>query len=75
MINISITSELATFYSTVSQSELTANLYEPKWEHKDEVSFILNTDQGSFTFTIADYTLNDNTYSIVEDVIDYLNSL
>jgi hypothetical protein len=75
MINITITSELATFYSTVSQSELTSNLYEPKWDYKDDVSFILNTEQCCFTFTIADYTLNDNAYSTVKDAIDYLNNL
>lgn len=75
MINISITAQVATFYSNVSQSELTANLYEPKWERNDDYSFSLCTEQGVFNITIQDFTLNDNTYGSVNDAITYLNSL
>lgn len=75
MTNINITAELATFYSNVSQSDITANLYEPKWERNDDNSFSLYTEQGIFNITIADYTLNDNTYSSVTDAISYLNNL
>jgi len=57
MTNISITSEVATFYSNVSQSDITANLFEPKWERNDDSSFSLYTDQGIFNITVADYTL------------------
>lgn len=75
MINISITSEVATFYSNVSQSDITANLFEPKWERNDDNSFSLNTEQGIYCITIADYTLNDNKFTLVSDAITYLNSL
>jgi len=75
MINISITAEVAEFYSNVSQSELTANLFEPKWERNDDNSFSLYTEQGIFNITIADFTLNNNTYGSVNDAITYLNSL
>lgn len=75
MTNINITAEVATFYSNVSQSYITANLFDPKWQQNDDNSFSLYTDQGIFNITIADYTLNDNTYSSVTDAISYLNSL
>jgi hypothetical protein len=75
MININITAEVATFYSTVSNSEINAELYEPKWLKNDDNSFALNTDQGIYCITIADYTLNTYTYSSVDDAITYLNSL
>lgn len=75
MINISITSEVANFYSNVSQSDITANLFEPKWERNDDDSFSLCTDQGIYCITIADYTLNHNKFTMVSDAITYLNSL
>ena len=75
MTNINITAEVATFYSTVSNSDITAELYEPKWVKNDDNSFALNTDQGIYCITIADYTLNTYTYSSVDDAITYLNSL
>lgn len=75
MINIIIDSLNATFYSTVSQSEITSELYEPKWTKNDDLSFALNTSEGIFCITIADYTFNDNKYDTVEDAITYLNSL
>jgi hypothetical protein len=75
MINISITSEVATFYSNVSQSDITANLFEPKWERNDENSFSLCTDQGIFNITVDDYTLNGNKYKSSDAAISYLISL
>ena len=75
MINISITSEVATFYSNVSQSDITAELYEPKWVANDDYSFSLNTEQGIYCITIADYMLNDNKFTLVSDAINYLNNL
>ncbi len=75
MININITAEVATFYSNVSQSEITANLFEPKWQRNDDNSFSLYTEQGIFNITVADYTLNDNAYGSVSDAISYLNNL
>jgi hypothetical protein len=72
---MSITAESATFYSTVSNSEITAELYEPKWTKNDDNSFALNTDQGIYCITIADYSFNGSTYSSVEDALTYLNSL
>jgi hypothetical protein len=75
MTNINITAEVATFYSTVSNSEITAELYEPKWVKNDDNSFALNTSEGIYCITIADYTFNGYTYSSVDDAITYLNSL
>ena len=75
MINISIKSEVATFYSNVSQSDITAELYEPKWVANDDYSFSLNTEQGIYCITIADYMLNDNKFTLVSDAINYLNNL
>lgn len=75
MTNISITSEVATFYSTVSQSDITTNLFEPKWERNDDSSFSLYTDQGIFNITVADYTLNGNKYNTSDAAISYLISL
>ena len=75
MTNISITSGAATFYSNVSQSDITANLFEPKWERNDENSFSLYTEQGIFNITIADYTLNGNKYNSSDAAISYLISL
>ena len=75
MTNINITAETATFYSTVSNSEINAELYEPKWVKNDDNSFALNTDQGIYCITIADYSFNGSTYSSVEDALTYLNSL
>lgn len=75
MININITEQAATFYSNVSQADITANLFEPKWERNDENSFSLYTEQGIFNITIADYTLNDNKFTLVSDAISYLNNL
>lgn len=75
MINISITSEAATFYSSVSQSDITANLFEPKWERNDDSSFSLYTEQGIFNITVADYTLNGNKYKSSDDALSYLISL
>lgn len=75
MININISANVATFYSNVSQSNITAELYEPKWVANDDYSFSLNTEQGIYCITIADYTLNDNKFTLVSDAITYLNSL
>lgn len=75
MINITINSSNATFYSAVSYSEITAELYDPKWTKNDDLSFALYTSEGLFCITIADYTFNDNKYDTVEDAITYLNSL
>lgn len=75
MININITSEAATFYSSVSQSDITANLFEPKWERNDDSSFSLYTEQGIFNITVADYTLNGNKYKSSDAAISYLISL
>lgn len=75
MININITSEVATFYSNVSQSDITANLFEPKWERNDDSSFCLYTEQGIFNITVADYTLNGNKYKSSDAAINYLISL
>lgn len=75
MINISITSDVATFYSSVSQSDITANLFEPKWERNDDNSFSLYTEQGIFNITVADYTLNGNKYKSSDAAINYLISL
>ena len=75
MINISITSEVVTFYSSVSQSDITANLFEPKWQRNDDSSFSLYTEQGIFNITVLDYTLNGNKYKTSDDAISYLISL
>lgn len=75
MINISITTEIASFYSNVSQSEITANLFEPKWERNDDNSFSLYTEQGIFNITIADYSLNKNKFAQIDDALTYLNNL
>lgn len=75
MINISITTEIAAFYSNVSQSEITANLFEPKWERNDDNSFSLYTEQGIFNITIADYSLNKNKFAQIDDALTYLNNL
>jgi hypothetical protein len=75
MINISITTEIASFYSNVSQSEITANLFEPKWERNDDNSFSLYTEQGIFNITIADYSLNKNKFAQSDDALTYLNNL
>jgi hypothetical protein len=75
MTNINLTAEVAVFYSTVSNGEITAELYEPKWTKNDDNSFALNTDQGIYCITIADYSFNGTTYSSVDDAITYLNSL
>lgn len=75
MTNISITSEVATFYSNVSQADITANLFEPKWERNDDSSFSLYTEQGIFNITVADYTLNGNKYKTSDAAISYLISL
>ena len=75
MINISITSEVVTFYSSVSQSDITANLFEPKWELNDDSSFSLYTEQGIFNITVANYTLNGNKYKTSDEAISYLISL
>lgn len=74
MINISITSEVVTFYSSVSQSDITANLFEPKWERNDDSSFSLYTEQGIFNITVANYTLNGNKYKTSDEAISYLIS-
>ena len=75
MININVTAEAAIFYSTVSNGEITAELYEPKWVKNDVNSFALNTSEGIYCITIKDYTFNGYTYSSVDDAISYLNSL
>jgi|688.fasta_scaffold2428246_2 hypothetical protein len=75
MININITSQVATFYSNVSQADITANLFEPKWERNDDSSFSLYTEQGIFNITVADYTLNGNKYKSSDAAISYLISL
>jgi hypothetical protein len=75
MTNVTITAEVATFYSTVSNSEINAELYEPKWVKNDENSFALNTSDGIYCITIKDYKFNGYTYSSVDDAITYLNSL
>jgi hypothetical protein len=75
MININVTAEAAIFYSTVSNSEINAELYEPKWVKNDVNSFALNTSDGIYCITINDYTFNGYTYSSVDDAISYLNSL
>lgn len=75
MTNISITSEAATFYSNVSQSDITANLFDPKWQRNDDSSFSLYTEQGIFNITVADYTLNGNKYKSSDAAISYLISL
>lgn len=75
MININITAEVATFYSNVSQSDITAQLFEPKWERNDDNSFALNTEQGVFCITISDYSLNGQTFSNSSDAISYLSSI
>jgi hypothetical protein len=75
MINIIITSGSATFYSSVSNGEITSELYEPKWTKNDDNSFSLNTSEGIFCITIADFTLNNNQYYSVDDAIVYLDTL
>jgi hypothetical protein len=75
MININITAQAATFYSNVSQADITANLFEPKWERNDDSSFSLYTEQGIFNITVADYTLNGNKYKSSDAAISYLISL
>lgn len=75
MINIRITSQNAIFYSVVSESEINVELYDSKWTKNDDYSFSLNTSEGIYCITIADYTFNDNKYDTVEDAITYLNSL
>jgi len=75
MINIEISSYSAQFYSSVSQSVIDVELYEPKWLKNDDNSFALNTSQGIFCITISDFTLNNNQYYSVDDAIVYLNTL
>jgi hypothetical protein len=75
MININISSTVANFYSNVSQSDITANLFEPKWERNDDDSFSLCTDQGIFNIVVSDYKLNGQKYNSSEAAITYLNSL
>ncbi len=75
MINITINSSNATFYSVVSSSEITAELYEPKWTKNDDYSLSLNTSEGIYCITIADYTFNNNKFDTVDNAIEYLNSL
>jgi hypothetical protein len=75
MTNINITSETAIFYSSVSNSIIDTQLYEPKWTKNDDNSFALNTDQGIYCITIADYSFNTYIYNSVDDAINYLNSL
>lgn len=75
MINIIISSNTAEFYSSVSQSDIVVDLYEPKWTKNDDNSFALNTSEGIYCITIADYSFNGNTFESIDDAIDYLNSL
>jgi hypothetical protein len=75
MTNINITSSSAQFYSSVSNSDISTELYEIKWTKNDDNSFALNTSEGIFCITIADFSFNGNTYSTVDDAINYLNTL
>ena len=75
MINIRITSQNAIFYSVVSESEINVELYDSKWTKNDDYSLSLNTSEGIYCITIADYTFNDNKFDTVDNAITYLNSL
>lgn len=75
MTNINITATTATFYSSVSTSEIVTELLEPKWVKNDDNCFALSTSQGIFCITITDFSFNTFTYSSVEDALDYLNTL
>lgn len=75
MISTTITTEAIQFYSSVANSDISAELIEPKWEVVDESSIHVITAQGVYYFSVSDTTFNNQQFDNSEGAITYLNSL
>jgi hypothetical protein len=75
MININITQTTIQFYSTIADTEINAQLIEPKWEIVDTLSIHVISDLGVYCLSTISTTFNGEQFENSDSAINYLNSL
>jgi len=73
MNNITITPQSVEFIS--NDLTIISNLIAHKWEVVDELTFHVITEQGVYLLWVTENTINGQTFTSSDELIEYLNNL